>query len=406
MLQAAPIFAKKDYRDVLRREMDAGKIPLSLGRDCPVKCEFCYELDHSYRETLDPPKTTDEDWKYILDYISKKPTDPKQFWCLGGNEFMEWTDLFLHPKAMEWVEDFLKYTDKSIQFFTVGFVHVPKIHQLVAQYPGRINFELSVITLSDYRKRLMPHAPSITHLMKVLDGPAVSSANFYSFDAGTMSKDAIAISKINQKCVLWMGTLTPVRGLKEETAGLMRQGRKHLAEEALRIYDAALPNLQTIHTEAYITAFLSRKRIVSLFDSLELEKKDTLVTGWSVSKILSMYRKNKARVLYVPNAMLSGDSDCTVLLTFDDIARRLTTEKVIHVPKCIMQSGRGPFTDITGVTLEQFTEKTGVKVKVLHKVDTRFANEQLYRNGSLQNYVENYIRNPMTQAYEALPRPA
>ncbi len=406
MLQAAPIFTKNDYRDVLRREMDAGKIPLSLGRDCPVKCEFCYELDHSYRETLDPPKTSDEDWKYILDYISKKPTDPKQFWCLGGNEFMEWTDLFLHPKAMEWVEDFLKYTDKSIQFFTVGFVHVPKIHQLVAQYPGRINFELSVITLSDYRQRLMPHAPSVKHLMKVLDGPAVSSANFYAFDANTMSKDAMEISKINQKCVLWMGTLTPVRGLKEETASLMRQGRKHLAEEALRIYDAALPNLQTIHTEAYITAFLSRKRIISLFDSLELEKKDTLVTGWSVSKILSMYRKNKARVLYVPNAMLSGDSDCTVLLTFDDIAKRLTTEKIIHVPKCIMQSGRGPYTDITGVTLDQFTEKTGVKVKVLHKVDTRFANEQLYRNGSLQNYVENYIRNPLVQSYEALPRPA
>lgn len=406
MLQAAPIFTRNDYRDVLRREMDAGKIPLSLGRDCPVKCEFCYELDHSYRETLDPPKTSDEDWKYILDYISKKPTDPKQFWCLGGNEFMEWTDLFLHPKAMEWVEDFLKYTDKSIQFFTVGFVHVPKIHQLVAQYPGRINFELSVITLSEYRQRLMPHAPSVKHLMKVLDGPAVSSANFYAFDANTMSKDAMEISKINQKCVLWMGTLTPVRGLKEETASLMRQGRKHLAEEALRIYDAALPNLQTIHTEAYITAFLSRKRIISLFDSLELEKKDTLVTGWSVSKILSMYRKNKARVLYVPNAMLSGDSDCTVLLTFDDIARRLTTEKVIHVPKCIMQSGRGPFTDITGVTLDQFTEKTGVRVKVLHKVDTRFANEQLYRNGSLQNYVENYIRNSLVQSYEALPRPA
>ncbi len=71
---------------------------------------------------------------------------------------------------------------------------MPKIHQLVAQYPGRINFELSVITLSDYRQRLMPHAPSVKHLMKVLDGPAVSSANFYAFDAHTMSKDAAAIS--------------------------------------------------------------------------------------------------------------------------------------------------------------------------------------------------------------------
>ena len=406
ILQPIPIFRNKNYRDVLIREMDAGKIPLSLGRDCPVKCEFCYELDHSYRETLDPPKTTDDDWTFILDYISKKPTDPKQFWCLGGNEFMEWTDLFLHPKAMEWVEDFLKYTDKSIQFFTVGFVHVPKIHQLAVQYPGRINFELSVITLSDYRQRLMPHAPSIKHLMKVLDGPAVSSANFYAFDAHTMSNDAMTISGINKTCVLWMGTLTPVRGLKEETASLMRQGRKYLAEEAQRIYDAALPNLQTIHTEAYITAFLSRRRIVSLFDSLELEKKDTIVTAWSVYKILTTYRKNRAKFLYVPNAMLSGDSDCTVLLTFDDIARRLTNQKMIHIPKCIMQSGRGPYSDITGVTLEQFMKKTGVKVKVLHKIDTRFANEQLYKNGSLQNYVEHYVRNPLAQSYEALPRPA
>ncbi len=406
ILQPTPIFTKKDYREVLIREMDAGKIPLSLGRDCPVKCEFCYELDHSYRETLDPPKTTDEDWKFILDYINKKPTDPKQFWCLGGNEYMEWTDLFLHPKAMEWVEQFLKYTDKNIQFFTVGFVHVPKIHQLAAQYPGRINFELSVITLSDHRQRLMPHAPSVKHLLKVLDGPAVSSANFYAFDAHTMSKDAMTISAINQKCVLWMGCLTPVRGLREDTVSLMRQGRKYLPEEAQRIYDAGLPNLQTIHTEAYITAFLSRKRIISLFDSLELDKKDTVVVAGSVYKILSMFRKKRARFLFVPNATLAGDSDCTVLLTFDDIARRVTKEKVLHIPKCVMQSGRGPYSDIMGVTLEQFMKKTGVKVKVLHKVDTRFANEQLYRNGSLRNYVEQYLKNPLTQAYEALPRPA
>lgn len=406
ILQATPIFTNKDYREVLRKEMDAGKIPLSLGRDCPVKCEFCYELDHSYRETLDPPKTSDEDWRYILDYISKKPTDPKQFWCLGGNEYMEWTDLFLHPKAMEWVEDFLTYTDKSIQFFTVGYVHVPKIHQLVAQFPGRINFELSVITLSDYRQRLMPHAPSVKHVLRVLDGPAVSSANFYAFDEHTMSKDAALISSINKDCVLWMGTLTPVRGLKEETSHLMRQGRKHLLGEALRIYEAGLPNLQTIHTESYATAFLNRKRILSSFDSLNLEKRDTVVTAASVHKILTLYRKNRAKFLYVPNAMLSGDSDCTVLLTFDDIARRLTKEKVVHVPKCIMQSGRGPYSDITGVTLEQFAKKTGVTVKVLHKIDTRFANELLYRNGSLQNFVENYLRSPMRQDFEALPQPA
>src|SRR5919201_3661874 len=309
ILQPAPVL--KDYRDVLRRELDAVKIPISLGKACPVKCEFCYELDHSYRETLDPPKTTQEDWEFILDYINKKPTDPLQFWCLGGNEYMEWTDLFLHPKAMDWVEDFLKYTDKNISFFTVGFVHVPKIHQLAARYPGRINFELSVITLSDYRQRLMPHAPAIKHLMKVLDGPAVSSANFYAFDHHTMSKDAAAIAAVNKSCVLWMGCLTPVRGLKEEKAQLMRRGRRDLPREAERVYDMGLPNMQTIHTEAPITAFMNRRAIVSAFDRLELDKRDTVVMSRSVYKILSMYRKNRARYLPVTNATLGGDSDCT-----------------------------------------------------------------------------------------------
>lgn len=406
MLQPAEVLAGKDYREILRRELDAGKIPISLGKGCPVQCEFCYELDHSYRETLEPPKTTQEDWAFILDYLNKKPTDPMQFWCLGGNEYMEWTDLFLHPKAMEWVEDFLKYTDKNIQFFTVGFVHVPKIHQLAVQYPGRINFELSVITMGSYRERLMPHAPSVKHLMKVLEAPAVSSANFYTFDEHTMSDDALAISKINQRCVLWMGCLTPVRGLKDNTVALMRQGRRYLPQEALRVFDAGLPNMTTIHTEAAITAFLNYKRIVTVFDSMELEKKDTVVMAASVHTILTMFRKNRARFLYVPNTTLGGDSDCTVLLTFEDIAKRLTNEKVIHIPKCVMQSGRGPSTDIAGVTLEEFKKKTGVKVKVLHKIDTNFANQRLYRNGSLTHYVQDYLRNPLTQAYEALPRPA
>lgn len=406
ILEPAKLFTGKDYRTVLNQEMDAGKIPISLGKNCPVKCEFCYETDHSYRETLEPPKTTQEDWAYILDYLNKKPTDPKQFWCLGGNEYMEWTDLFLHPKAMEWVEDFLTYTDKNLTFFTVGFVHVPKIHQLAAQYPGRINFELSVITLGEYRQRLMPHAPAVKHLLKVLDGPAVSSANFYSFGDQTMSADAATISAVNQKCVLWMGCLTPVRGIKPDTADLMRQGRRALPQEARRIYDLGLPNMTTIHTEAYITAFLNRRRIVSEFDKLELEKKDTVIVAGSVYKILNLYRKHRARYLYVPNTTLGGDSDCTVLLTFDDIARRVTKEKLVHIPKCVMQSGRGPYRDIAGVSLDDFIRKTGVKVRVLYKIDTNFANRQLYRNGFLKNYVEDYLRHPLVQSYEALAVPA
>ena len=401
LLEAPQLFAQQNYRDVLKREMDAGKIPLSLGKACPVKCEFCYELDHSYRETLDPPKTTQEDWEFMLNYINTRPTDPLQFWCLGGNEFMEWTDLFLHPKAMEWLEDFLIHTDKNVQFFTVGFVHVPKIHRLVEQYPGRINFELSVITLGEYRQKLMPHAPSVKHLMKVLDGPAVSAANFYAFDQDTMSEDAKAISKINSKCVLWMGCLTPVGGIKESTKTIMRQGRKYLPVEAEKIYDADLPNSTTIHTEAYVTAFLNRRRIISVFDSLELEKRDPVVMAGSVYRILSMFRKKRAKFLWVPNATLGGDSDCTVLLTLNDIAKQLTNEKYIYIPQCIVESGRGPGRDIAGVHVDEFVKMTGVKVKMLRKIDTKFANNRLYRNGSLQNYVEDFVRNPLARSYES-----
>jgi len=402
ILEAPKLFAKQDYRDVLKREMDAGKIPLSLGKECPVKCEFCYELDHSYRETLDPPKTSQEDWEFMLNYINSRPTDPLQFWCLGGNEFMEWTDLFLHPKAMEWVEDFLRYTDKNIQFFTVGFVQVSKIHRLAEQYPGRINFELSVITLGKYRQKLMPHAPSVKHLMKVLDGPAVSSANFYAFDENTMSEDAKTISRINSRCVLWMGCLTPVGGIKEATSTLMRQGRKYLALEAEKIYDVGLPNLTTIHTEAYVTAFLNRGRIISMFDSLELEKRDPVVMAGSVHRILTMFRKKRARFLHIPNDTLGGDSDCTVLLTLNDIAKRLTNEKYLYVPQCVVESGRGANRDIAGVHVDDFVKKTGVKVRILRKIGTKFANNRLYRNGSLQNYIEDYVRNPLTRSYETV----
>src|SRR5256885_11786994 len=43
------------------------------------------------------------------------------------------------------------------------------------------------------------------------------SANFYSFDAHTMSEDATTISRINQNVLLWMGCLTPLKGMEENT---------------------------------------------------------------------------------------------------------------------------------------------------------------------------------------------
>jgi hypothetical protein len=72
----------------------------------------------------------------------------------------------------------------------------------------------------------------------------------------------------------------------------------------------------------------------------------------------------------------------------------------------MMQSGRGMYTDIAGVSVEDFMKQTGVKARILHKIDTKFANTRLWRNGLLKNYVEDYVRNPLTQSYENLPLPA
>ena len=47
-------------------------------------------------------------------------------------------------------------------------------------------------------------------------------------------------------------------------------------------------------------------------------------------------------------------------------------------------------------------QQLGMKPRFL---DTRFANQQLYRHGSLQNYVEQYLNHPLRGAYEAIPRP-
>lgn len=197
--------------DVLRQEIREGKIPLSLGKTCPVECAFCYEKDHSYRPTVEVPRTTEQQWRNILEEIKKIPTRPSHSWLLGGNEYMEWTDIFLHPRVMDWLEEFLDTTDKRVTFFTVGFVQPERIHRLAERYPGRINFELSVITLGEQRKKLLPHGPTVRQLMKILDGPAVTSANFYSFGPNTMSEDAKTISRINKDCLLWMGCLTPLK---------------------------------------------------------------------------------------------------------------------------------------------------------------------------------------------------
>lgn len=398
---------QKILYDVFRREIRDRKIPISLGKTCPVKCPFCYEKDNSYRPTVDVPLTTQEHWDFIINEIKRCPTLPGESWILGGNEYMEWTDLFLHPRALGWLEEFLDVTDKNVIFFTVGFLSPKKINQLVEKYPGRIDFELSVITLGEHRKKLIPNGPSAKQVIEILDGPAVTSANFYSFGPGTMSEDARTISQVNQKCDLWMGCLTPLKWIDKDTTALMRMGRKALPDEARKIYYDNPPNTTMIHTESYITSFLSRKKIMKVFDSCELEKKDTVVVSGNVYRLLTLFRRGRSKFLYVPNDTLGGDSDCTTLLTFSDIAKKLTNQTQVWLPKVIMESSSNEEKDISGVYFDDFKSRfPRIRFKVLHRVNSRLSNRKLYEKGYIKNYVENYLNDPLTKKFEAISLPS
>ncbi len=400
------IQSKEFLQGILRKEIKDHKIPISLGKTCPVKCTFCYEMDLSYRETYDMPLTTQEDWEFILNEIQTYPTKEGESWVLGGNEYMEWTDLALHPRAMDWIEEFLEKTGKNIIMFSVGYFDPKRINRLVERYPGRINFELSVITLGPHRKQLMPKGPSVNQILEVLDGPAVTSANFYSFGPGSMSEDAKTISKINKNCLLWMGCLTPLKYIDEKTTALMRQGKQSLANESHRIYDMNLPNIQMIHTESDITSFLNRNKIIKTFDACELEKKDWVVMAGNVYRILKMFRQGRARFLYVPNDTLGGDSDCTTLLTFSDVAKRISSQKVVHLPRVIMEKSSNDERDISGVSFDEFKEQfPRVRFKVLHRVNSVLSNKKLYEKGYLKNYVEDYLRNPLSKKFETVAHP-
>ena len=393
-------------REVLRKEIRDHKIPISLGKTCPVKCTFCYEMDLSYRQTFDMPLTTQEDWEYILNEIQTYPTRETESWVLGGNEYMEWTDLALHPKAMDWIEEFLEKTDKNIIMFSVGYFDPARINRLSEKYPGRINFELSVITLGSYRKQLMPKGPSVNQVLEVLDGPAVTSANFYSFGPRTMSEDAQTIAKINKSCLLWMGCLTPLKYIDEKTTALMRQGKRFLPEEAQRIYNMGLSNVQMIHTESDITAFLNRNKIIKTFDACELDKKDWIVMAGNVYRVLKTFRQGRARFLYVPNETLGGDSDCTTLLTFNDVAKRISHQKVVHLPRVIMEKSSNDERDISGVSFDDFKERfPRVRFKVLNRVNSNLSNKKLYEKGYLKNYVEDYLQNPLSKKFESVAHP-
>ena len=200
--------------------------------------------------------------------------------------------------------------------------------------------------------------------------------------------------------------MTPLKYIDQETTALMRYGRSYLPDEARRIYNAGLPNTQMIHTESYISTFLARQKILKTFDACELEKKDSVVVSGSVYRLLSTLRKNRARYLYVPNQMLGGDSDCSTLLTFNDVAQRLNGEKQVYLPKVIMEHPSMEEKDISGVTFEEFKKRhPRIRFKVLHKVNAKMSNRKLYEKGYLKNIVEDYLDNPLAKKIAEAPLP-
>jgi hypothetical protein len=186
----------------------------------------------------------------------------------------------------------------------------------------------------------------------------------------------------------------------------MRQGKKFLPEEAKKIYDDCLPNISMIHTESDITTFLNRNKILKSFDACELEKKDSVVMAGNVYKILSMFRRNRARYLYVPNDTLGGDSDCSTLLTFNDIAKRITNQTLVYLPTVIMENTSNEERDIAGVSFDELKSWfPRCRFKVLHKINSKQSNRKLYEKGYLKNYVEDYLQNPLSKQFEAIPLP-
>ena len=92
---------KEFLYNIFRKEIKDRKIPLSLGKTCPVKCTFCYEMDHCYRDTFDTPLTTQEHWDFIFNEIKSLPTRDSESWVLGGNESI-WSGRILPFTQKQW----------------------------------------------------------------------------------------------------------------------------------------------------------------------------------------------------------------------------------------------------------------------------------------------------------------
>jgi len=126
----------------------------------------------------------------------------------------------------------------------------------------------------------------------------------------------------------------------------------------------------------------------------------------NVYRVLKLFRRNRARFLYVPNHTLGGDSNCTTLLTFDDIARRLTHESKVYLPKVVLEGSCAEEKDIAGTYFSEFQARfPRTRFKVLRKVNSDLSNKKLYEKGYVKNYVEDYLEDPLHKKFEAVSLP-
>jgi len=126
----------------------------------------------------------------------------------------------------------------------------------------------------------------------------------------------------------------------------------------------------------------------------------------SMYRLLTLFRPNRSKFLYVPNDTLGGDSDCTTLLTFNDVGKRLANQTKVWLPKVILESSSKEERDISGVYFDDFKARfPRIRFKVLHKVNSYLSNRKLYEKGFVKYYVEDYLNNPLARKFEKVPLP-
>ena len=113
--------------NIFRKEIKDRKIPLSLGKTCPVKCTFCYEIDHSYRNPFEPPLTPQEHWEFIFNEICSFPTREEESWVLVMNI---WSGQILLSIQKQWIglkSFWIKRIRRSLFFLLVILIQLGSI---------------------------------------------------------------------------------------------------------------------------------------------------------------------------------------------------------------------------------------------------------------------------------------